>query len=59
MIGVSIQLFFTSSEIAQKWAKLIRFEIDTATPFSPQNWLGARRNHCELRDVDCMNGCLD
>lgn len=59
VIGVSIQLFFTSSEIAQKWAKLIRFEIDTATPFSPQNWLGARRNHCELRDVDCMNGCLD
>ena len=52
VIGVHIQLFFTSSEIAQKWAKLIRFEIDTATSFSSQNWLGARRNHCELRDVD-------
>lgn len=53
VVGVRLQLFFTSSEIALKWAKMIRFEIDTAVPFAPQNWLGAHPNHCELRDVDC------
>ena len=48
-----IELVFASAEIAESWAKLLRFEASTALRVFPRNnWLGVSRTINDLRNVE-------
>ena len=48
-----IELVFAAGEIAESWAKLLRFEASTALKVFPRsNWLGVSRTINDLRNVE-------
>ena len=48
-----IELVFAAAEIAESWAKLLRFEASTALKVFPRNnWLGVSRTINDLRNVE-------
>lgn len=50
--GTKLDYYFANADIADVWAKKLRFEADTAPAFPPQNWLGTNPRCSEIRDID-------
>ena len=51
-IGTKFDLYFSNADIADEWAKKLRFEAESAPAFPPHNWLGVNPRYSEIRDID-------